>query len=479
MERKDPDVDGGFAWVVLAGCFVMYLFTVGSVKSYGILYTEMVDYFHSGSGNTAWIGSLALFLLLGLGPFANFLSQKFTFRQVCFVGGLFLGGGFIASAFVSRVVYLYLTYGIICGFGYGLIFSPCSTIISFYFVKRRALANGVIVSASGVGALGFPLIYKYLIETLTLKGTLWLVGGILLNVCAAACILRQPKLLRNKIKKEQNPNDHVRKALLNDESLVQHDDKPKRDNTKMCRGCDLFKFSLFKNPVFTMYAIAFTFCQYGYGSNTILIPSHTRALGYDKTYEALSVSIMGCAEVFARIFFGWFTDLNVVKRKYIFQFSMLISAVFCFMAPFFDSFVFVGIYAAVIGIFPGSFWSLIAVMVIEVVGLKDFSASFGLISLCLAFGTITSQPSIGWLKDYTGNWNASFICIGCMFVMAGLITVLEPMLVRFCVQPKSVELDSKNSTHIPLRVRTDSEASVTGDLESVIKVDQTDVTVIQ
>jgi hypothetical protein len=45
----------------------MYMFVVGSIKAYGVLYTEMVEYFGTGSGNTAWIGSVCSLLMLGLG----------------------------------------------------------------------------------------------------------------------------------------------------------------------------------------------------------------------------------------------------------------------------------------------------------------------------------------------------------------------------------------------------------------------------
>ena len=45
----------------------MYLFVVGSIKSYGILYTEIDEYFAVGSGPLAFIGSLILLCMLGLG----------------------------------------------------------------------------------------------------------------------------------------------------------------------------------------------------------------------------------------------------------------------------------------------------------------------------------------------------------------------------------------------------------------------------
>jgi hypothetical protein len=62
------------------------------------------------------------------------------------------------------------------------------------------------------------------------------------------------------------------------------------------------------------------------------------------------VTIIGECEVIARIAFGL-----ILRKKDIFLFSMFIAAVFSFFAPFLDSFVFLGLYAGVIGTFPGSF----------------------------------------------------------------------------------------------------------------------------
>ena len=46
------------------------MFIIGSVKSFGVVYTELLDYYDTGAGNTAWIFSLCLLLLTGLGKFS-------------------------------------------------------------------------------------------------------------------------------------------------------------------------------------------------------------------------------------------------------------------------------------------------------------------------------------------------------------------------------------------------------------------------
>ena len=219
----------------------------------------------------------------------------------------------------------------------------------------------------------------------------------LFNICAAACIFVQPKLLRTQKKQikdvEKNPRISDGARLLNG-NVNKKEEKEQKDKGCCSWGPDL-KCSLFKNPLFVMYAVAFTLCMNGYGNNLILIPSQIKFLGYDKTKVSLGVAIMGGCEVVARVFFGWFADRNLIKRKYIFLCSMLVGALFCFVVPFIHNFIFIGVFAAIIGIFPGSFWSLMPVLLIEAVGIENFTPAFGLLSLCLGVVAVFSQPVIG------------------------------------------------------------------------------------
>lgn len=214
-----------------------------------------------------------------------------------------------------------------------------------------------------------------------------------MNVCAAACLFRQPPLLLKEIKRAEATKQKKRNPdmLLNDKTPGENAGK---QPSSKCFGLD-FRFSLFKNPRFAMYCVGFILCMNGYGNNLILIPAHIKALGFDNNHVVYGVTIMGGCEVVARISFGWLADQNMMKRKHIFLISMFIASVFCFIAPLFESFVFMAVFACVIGTFPGSFWSLVSVLIIDVVGMENFTPAFGLIMLCLAIGVVISQPSVG------------------------------------------------------------------------------------
>ena len=62
--------------VLFSGCFFIYWLIIGTIKSYGILYTEMVSYYGTGSGSTAWIGSLILLLMLGMCKYTGQVLEK-------------------------------------------------------------------------------------------------------------------------------------------------------------------------------------------------------------------------------------------------------------------------------------------------------------------------------------------------------------------------------------------------------------------
>jgi hypothetical protein len=58
----DPNIpvppDGGWGWMVVFGSFMIHVIADGIVYSFGIFYSEFLEYFESGKGDTAWIASL-------------------------------------------------------------------------------------------------------------------------------------------------------------------------------------------------------------------------------------------------------------------------------------------------------------------------------------------------------------------------------------------------------------------------------------
>lgn len=92
-------------------------------------------------------------LVFGLTTFAaGKMSDRYGPRVVVAIGSLILGPGFMSAGFVETKWQLYLTYGLICGIGGGMVYlSPIATAPKWW-PGRTALATGFAVVGLGLGS---------------------------------------------------------------------------------------------------------------------------------------------------------------------------------------------------------------------------------------------------------------------------------------------------------------------------------------
>ncbi|XP_037032883.1 uncharacterized protein LOC119071889 [Bradysia coprophila] len=186
----DP-LDGGYGWFVVLGAFFVQFWVAGLVKSYGVLFVEILETFPTSSTAVAsWIPAILSALCLALAPLSSALCQKFSCRSVVFVGGLFCTFGLTLSYFATSLYHLLFTFGILTGIGGGLSTTPGIIIVSLYFDKHRALANGICVSGTAAGSFVFPTLIEHLVHNFGFHGTILILGGCMLHVCACAALYR-------------------------------------------------------------------------------------------------------------------------------------------------------------------------------------------------------------------------------------------------------------------------------------------------
>lgn len=186
----DPP-DGGYGWFIVFGAFSVQFWVAGLVKSYGVLYVEIMETFPSSTATVAsWIPAILSALCLALAPLSSALCQRFSCRTVVFIGGLFCALGMCLSYFATSLLHLLFTFGILTGIGGGLSTTPGIVIVSQYFDKHRALANGICVSGTATGSFILPVLIKHLAENFGFHGTILILGFCMLDVCVSALLYR-------------------------------------------------------------------------------------------------------------------------------------------------------------------------------------------------------------------------------------------------------------------------------------------------
>lgn len=136
-KKKPPIPDGGFGWVIVFASFSIQLIIDGIAFSFGLIYTDLLDYFKESRTKTSWIGSLFLAVPLLAGPVLSNLVDKYGCRVMTVIGGLVGGIGFALAAVSNSVEMLYMTFGVISGLGIGIGYVTAIVSIAFWFDKKR------------------------------------------------------------------------------------------------------------------------------------------------------------------------------------------------------------------------------------------------------------------------------------------------------------------------------------------------------
>lgn len=106
-----------------------------------------------------WTFSLLIILQTWFSPFQAYLVDRFGPRALISLGALLSGGSWVLSAYVSNLWALYFTYGVIGGFGTGIIYVGIIGLMVRWFPDRRGLAAGLAAAGYGFGAFftSFPI----------------------------------------------------------------------------------------------------------------------------------------------------------------------------------------------------------------------------------------------------------------------------------------------------------------------------------
>ncbi|XP_045541272.1 monocarboxylate transporter 13 isoform X2 [Papilio machaon] len=209
--------DGKWGWFVLVGATLVNILIPGTIKSFGVLLVEFRDVFQASESASSGIVALCYFLYSSLGPISSILSVKWSYRTVTLIGGCFAAFGMIFSSLAFSIGYLYFSFGAMVGAGAGLAFPPTVYIVTSYFVRLRGLANGICMSGSAFGSIILPPLLRYLLETYGYKGAVLILGGVMLNVWAAALLFQPVEEHMVRKYKEPEEEDEVPQDILFEE----------------------------------------------------------------------------------------------------------------------------------------------------------------------------------------------------------------------------------------------------------------------
>ena len=103
------------------------------------------------ASSIAWIGSTQAFLLFLVSLVAGPLFDRGYLRALLCIGSLLLVLGMFLTSIGSQYWHFFLAQAVMTGLGFGCVYLPAPAVVSQYFRKSLALANGAASTGSAVG----------------------------------------------------------------------------------------------------------------------------------------------------------------------------------------------------------------------------------------------------------------------------------------------------------------------------------------
>ena len=101
------------------------------------------------------------------------------------VGGLVTSLGLLLSSFANSLSFIYLTHGVIVGFGTGISYLPALVMVAYYFDKKRSFATGIATCGSNLGALGLAPLQQVIVDSYGWRNCYRFLSGlaIVITIC--------------------------------------------------------------------------------------------------------------------------------------------------------------------------------------------------------------------------------------------------------------------------------------------------------
>lgn len=105
---------------------------------------------------------MQVFILLFISTLSGRATDAGFARHVVLAGSLLLLVGTFATSWATEYWQIFLSQGVCVGISLGLIWLPSTTMISHYFVKKRALALTIASTGTSTGGMIFPAMVQHL-----------------------------------------------------------------------------------------------------------------------------------------------------------------------------------------------------------------------------------------------------------------------------------------------------------------------------
>ena len=382
-------------WIkLIVGCVT--LFAAGVIYAWSVLSGPFKTAFPAWSVSQLQLTftlTLCTFCLGGL--VSGLLAKRFSIKlRMLFAAVLILGGFTVTGTMNGSIFLLYLGYGIMAGFGIGIVYNAVIAATNAWFPDKKGVATGALMMSFGFSALFFSKVSAKMFEIASIgwRNTYLTLGAVIGGVILlAAFLVKAPEGMKKAV--SESENDVSTKEML-----------------KRASFWKLFAF-------FTLLA-AVGSTAIGFGKNYFV------SVGLKENAAVTVAGLLSIFNGFGRLFSGFFYDkAGLRKTQYVTSLVAISAPLLALLAVVFASPA-LGVIGLMLCAFSYGFSPTVsAAMVGGFYGMKHYHLNFPVLNLVLIPASFASTLA-GKLFEVSGGYLSTFIVLTCMSVV-GLIVNLS------------------------------------------------------
>lgn len=339
-----------------------------------------------------------------LGGFvAGNLSKRVSVRVNVYIAVvLFLAGFFLVSR-VQSLPMLYLSYGVLCGFGSGFAYNAVMSTMTTWFPDRQGLISGLLLM--GFGSSSMILGSVFTAVTLNNPGA-WRSTFLLMGVVIAVVLVAGSFFFKLP---PPGPAAGPKTPSASNES------------TREFTPLEMVRTSGFW--LFFLWAILIS----GVGLAVISQAKPFAAaigVGVDVGAITLVVGFISICNGLGRLFFGWLFDRMGWRKTMIFvNVASLIGVVVLFGALLLNQFTLVVVGFIIVGVSYGGAPTMVSAFIGRCYGQKNYPVNFSIGNMNLLIASFSGTLA-GALLDASGTYTTTLIAISVCSVVAFIVLAL-------------------------------------------------------
>ena len=333
-------------------------------------------------------------------PAQGWLVDRFGPRLLVAAGAALTGLGWVISAHVDNVWMLFLTYGLFCGVGTGIVYVGVVGLMARWFPDRRGFAIGIVAAGYGMGAMLTTFPISSMLASLGAPMTLTVFGVILGAVGVLAALgLREPR-------PSETPSPVAGRA----------------------HGEDVAPASMLKTRIFWLMFAMMTMMSTG----GLMVTSNFANFAHD--FGVADVLVMGLAALpfaltvdrllngFTRPFFGWVSDRIGRENTMGLAFGLEAAAILLLLLFNHNAPAFV-VLSGLVFFGWGEIFSLFPSTLADTFGSRHATTNYGFLYIAQGVGSILGGPVAAAIRVAAGSWTPVFGVAVAMDIVTALLAL--------------------------------------------------------